>query len=82
MRFDYLFKDTFEIKEAQVVQVSAEEVVFRIVLHAAAPQQELERKITSSFREWISPDMIVSFEYVSHIEKSATGKFKAVVGLG
>ncbi len=79
MRFDYLFKDTEEIEEVQVIQKSPSVVLFKIKLRADYSNQEVEKVLNRRFKEWISKSMELKFEYVQYIEKSSTGKFKAVI---
>ena len=77
-RFDYLFKDTRDIKECQVVQRELGSVVFRIVKrenYSAAT----EKLIKDEVKKIISPTIVCEFEYVNEIERTAAGKFKAVV---
>ena len=77
-RFDYLFKDMTSIKECQVVQRKLGEVVFRIVRrenYDIRCEDELKKLV----KEYISPTIQCSFEYVGNIERTRAGKFKAVV---
>jgi phenylacetate-CoA ligase len=77
-RFDYLFKDTNQIKECQVVQKQFGEVLLRIVKRAnysIVTEQELIKKINI----YISPTIAIKFEYVNEIPRTKAGKFKAVV---
>lgn len=74
----YLFKDTKEIKECQIVQYRLGEVVFRIVKrpdYSTWNETHLREKV----RKWISASIKVNFEYVDEIERTDSGKFKAVV---
>lgn len=78
MRFDYLFKDTTDIKECQVVQNEYGVILFRIVRrdnYTIKTEDKLKRKVA----EIISPTMACKFEYVPEIERTSAGKFKAVV---
>ena len=81
MRFDYLFKDTHQIAEAQVVQYKKGEVIFRLKLRAdsTGDNRLLEKLLRDRCAEWISHDLAVDFEYVDEIEKSSSGKFRAIV---
>jgi len=79
MRFDYLFKDTFEVMEAQVVQERFGEVEIFAVLSGKGTVDEFEDKVKGHFYEYISKDMLVFFKYVDAIPRSSTGKFKAVL---
>jgi phenylacetate-CoA ligase len=78
MRFDYLFKDSLAIREAQVVQASVGQIVIRVVLEPNAGDGELE-SIRQLVAQWISPLLRVEFEVVEQIERQRNGKFKAVV---
>ena len=74
----YLFKDTKEIKECQIVQYKLGEVVFRIVKrpnYSSWNETHLRQKV----RKWISSTLTVNFEYVNEIERTDSGKFQAVV---
>ncbi|MCE9786735.1 hypothetical protein [Shewanella chilikensis] len=79
MRFDYLFKDTYEVVEAQVVQNERNTLDIRAVLVNGGDKQAFETKVEGHFREYISKDMKLRFTYIDEIERSSTGKFKAVV---
>lgn len=79
MRLDYLFKDTHEISEAQVVQEQLGSLTIKCVPSRSFEKSILERKINFSFEKYIDKNMNIYFEYVSSIERSSTGKFKAVV---
>lgn len=81
MRFDYLFKNTPEAYEAQVVQYQLGSIVIRAVLAAPDLEKSFEEKVIHNFNDYIAAAMDVKFEYVDSIEKSSTGKFKAVLNL-
>ena len=74
----YLFKDTKEIKECQIVQYKLGEVVFRIVKRKGYSTWN-ETHLRQKVRKWISSSIAVKFEYVEEIERTDSGKFKAVV---
>lgn len=78
MRFGYIFKCTTTIKECQVVQRKLGEMIIRIVPRRDY-KKETEQLLISEVRDWISPTIIVKFEYVDSIERTKAGKFKAVV---
>jgi phenylacetate-CoA ligase len=77
MRFDYVFKDTVNVKEAQVVQERLGAIKMRIVKRAEYGILD-ERFIASEIKRWISPRLEINFEYVDEIERENSGKFKAV----
>lgn len=74
----YLFKDTREIQECQVVQYRLGEMVFRIVQRDNYTSL-VERNLIRNVRQWISPTIVVHFEYVDEIERTDSGKFKEVI---
>ena len=80
MRMDYIFKDSATIKEGQVVQKEKGSIVIRIVRRDNYDTIE-ETKIRRIVKEMISPTIKVYFEYVSKIERTKAGKFKAVVSM-
>lgn len=77
-RFDYLFKDTRDIKECQVVQYELGRVTFKIVRRESY-KLKTEDTIISGVRQYISPTIACDFEYVDEIERTNTGKFRAVI---
>mgnify|MGYP003575096473 CR=1 FL=1 len=78
MRFDYLFKDTHQVREAQVVQREPGAIVLRIVRRDGYSTRD-ELILREEVRQWISPTIRVSFEYTDEIPRPANGKFRAVV---
>ena len=79
MRLDYLFKETYEVIEAQVIQDVRGEVLIKATQSSLFCQESFETKVKDCFRKYISKDMTLSFQYVENIERSNTGKFKAVI---
>lgn len=73
----YIFDNTKEIMECQVVQYKLGEMVFRIVKrhdYTTSIESDLIQKV----RKLISPTIHVNFEYVDLIERTASGKIKMV----
>lgn len=79
MRFDYIFKDTHDVREAQVIQRQLGEIVIRIVRRNEYDKTSTERLLVDEVHKMISPTIDVKFEYVDEIERTKAGKFKAVV---
>ncbi|MEQ3511908.1 hypothetical protein ABMY35_00860 [Pseudoalteromonas sp. BZB3] len=79
MRFDYLFKDTFEVLEAQVIQEKIGEVIVCAVPSQKFEQLTFEQKVSNAVDKYIDTSMKVEFQYVDHIPKGKNGKFKAVL---
>jgi len=77
MRFDYVFKDTPNISECQVVQERLGEIVLRVVRRPGYSAHD-ERKVRDEIARWISSQLEVRFEYVPEIEREPGGKFRAV----
>ncbi|MEW6125932.1 MAG: phenylacetate--CoA ligase family protein [Acidobacteriota bacterium] len=77
LRFDYIFKDTQQVCDAQVVQKESGGVVLRIVRRPAYSQRD-EAHLRDAMREKISPTLLVEFEYVEEIERESNGKIRAV----
>ncbi|MGG7035411.1 MAG: phenylacetate--CoA ligase family protein [Flavobacterium sp.] len=77
LRFDYIFKDTDSVFESQIVQKKLGEIVIRIVKRNNYTDKD-EKNITHLVHSKISPNLKVFYEYVSEIEREATGKFRAV----
>jgi phenylacetate-CoA ligase len=78
MRFDYLFKDTQNIREAQVIQRRPDAIALRIVRRDGYSARD-ETLLRDQVRQWISPTIGVSFEYTDEIPRQPNGKFRAVV---
>lgn len=77
MRFDYVFKDARNVREAQVVQERPEAIRVRVVRRPAYTSAD-EAFIADEIRAWISARLEVEFEYVQEIEREPNGKFRAV----
>lgn len=80
MRFDYIFKDTQNVEESQVIQEKLGEIKLKIVRRPRYNSQE-ESYITQEIAKWISPKLKVNFDYVDEIEREPNGKFTAVKSL-
>jgi phenylacetate-CoA ligase len=78
MRFDYVFKDALNVKEVQIVQEQLGEVTVRLVRRPGYSTKD-EVEISREIQRWISPRLIVRFEYVQEIEREHNGKFRAVL---
>ena len=78
MRFDYLFKETKGIKEAQIIQKEIDKITIRYVPRKTLSDSDFN-KIIHITKTWISPLIEISFEEVNEIKKTKNGKFKAIV---
>jgi len=66
------------IKEAQIIQYNLNEIVIRISKRDKYNLSD-EKKLIEEVHHKISPNLLVKFEYVDEIEKTVTGKFRAVI---
>ena len=80
MRFDYVFKDALNVKEAQVVQARPGALVVRVVRRPGYAEVD-ERALAQAIARWISPRLELDFDYVDEIEREPNGKFRAVKSL-
>lgn len=78
MRFDYIFKSTHHVQEAQVVQEKLGGIIVRFVDRDGYYVDE-ESRIGTLISELVSQAIAVKFEYMEEIEHTARGKFRAVV---
>lgn len=78
-RLDPAFKGVSGIKEAQIIQERANTLVVRISPAENYSRETVEKLLAKNLRERTSPTMVVMFDYATPIEKSRTGKFKAVI---
>lgn len=76
-RFGYIFKNTKDVKEAQIIQQKLGEIIIKIVKRENYSTHD-EKRIRGEIAKWISPKLKVYFEYVSKIERDQSGKFKAI----
>lgn len=77
-RFDYIFKDTKNIKECQVIQKQLGEIILRIVRRDNY-SNNTEKELINNIKKYISPTIKITFEYVDEIQRTKSGKFKAVI---
>ena len=79
-RFDYLFKDTTNVIEAQILQKQLGSITIRIVKNDFYSTKD-ETYLLQQVRKWISKTIEVNFEYLPEIPREPSGKFKAVKSL-
>lgn len=77
-RLDHIFKDTLEIKEAQIYQPDPMHLVVRIVPRSGF-DKESQRALEREFRRRIGDDMEIHYEIVESIPRLPSGKFRAVI---
>lgn len=80
MRFDYVFKETSNVRESQVIQEKLGEIKIVIVKRPSYGTKD-EEFIRHEIHKWISPRLNVVFSYVTEISRGSNGKFRAVKSL-
>ena len=78
MRFDYLFKLTYGIEEAQIIQNKIDEIVIKYVPNKDFSNKDLNL-IKSASQKYINPNLIINFISVEKIPRTSNGKFRAVI---
>lgn len=78
LRFDYIFKDTKSITEAQIIQKELGTIIIRIVKRNEYNTEKMELFLKNEVKSKISQQLNVTFEYVDSIKRESTGKFSAV----
>lgn len=79
-RLDPIFKKEFKIREAQVVQIEKDRLIFKIVKDIGYSKID-EEQLAIEARNRLGNEFEIDFEYVPYIEKTKNGKFRAVVSL-
>ncbi len=78
--FDYIFQETRNVKEVQIVQETLGEISVLLVRRPGYSSKD-EQFITDQIHRWISPGLQVRYVYVNEIEREGNGKFKFVKSL-
>ncbi len=79
-RLDPIYKGLTGIKESQIVQTSIDEIVVYLVrtpLHTSS----CDRKLTEELNSRLGHSINVKIKHVTKLEKTSSGKFRAVVSL-
>lgn len=77
MRFGFIFEDTQNIKESQIVQEKLGEITVNIVKLSGYSEKD-EKIILKDIRKWASPTIGVKFVYLNEIPREPNGKFRFV----
>lgn len=78
LRFDYLFKDTRCIEEAQIIQNNINEIQINIIKRKNC-NQEIEEILRKEVKSKISTKLLVKFNYPDRLVVGNSNKFKAVI---
>jgi phenylacetate-CoA ligase len=77
-RLDHVFKDLIRIREAQIHQQRAGEIIVRVVRGSGYDASD-EGALLAELRKRVGTDTDIALEYVESIGRSATGKLRFVV---
>jgi len=77
-RMDHVFKDSLEVKEAQILQRHPDRISVRLVPRPGFDERAL-KALEASFRARLGDRIEIDFEQVDEIERDPNGKFRAVV---
>jgi phenylacetate-CoA ligase len=74
----YVLRDIPEVEEFKIIQESIATITLQLVTSTPNTAQ-LEKKVTEQFRRRLGNSLVISFVYVSKIEREASGKFRYVI---
>lgn len=77
-RLDHLFKDSLNIKEAQIIQKQRDEVLIRIVSEIDFTEKD-EQSVLREAHLRLGNEIKIKFEQVDTIPREANGKFRFIV---
>jgi len=77
-RLDFLFKDSKQIEEAQLVQEKIESVTVKIA-RAPGYSRRDEAELLDNLRAYLGTAIRFNLEYVPEIPRTANGKFRQIV---
>ena len=74
----YVLREIPQVEEFRIVQESIDSITVQLATSATDTAQ-LEKTVTEQFRRRLGDSVVVNFNYVSRIEREASGKFRYVV---
>ncbi len=77
-RLDFLFKESKNIEEAQLIQTDPSSVTLRIVRGSQYSSID-EAMLINELRRYLGEVIQYKFEYVQEIPRAANGKFRQIV---
>lgn len=78
-RMDHIFKDLIHIREAQIYQKEAGEIIFRVVKGDGYDECHEEQKLISEGRKRLGSDIKISLQYADKLPRTSSGKLRLVV---
>lgn len=77
-RLDHIFKDSLNVREAQIYQSNVGEISLRIVRSPEYSQKDKETIIYQTTRR-LGKNIKIRFEYLDHIPREKNGKFRFIL---
>jgi phenylacetate-CoA ligase len=77
-RLDHIFKDSVNVKEAQIIQNAKGKIIFLIVRNNVYSKND-ENQILEEARLRLGREMSISFNYVDSIPRTLNGKYQFIV---
>lgn len=77
-RLDHLFKDSLNVREAQIIQKQKDEITIRLVCENDFSESD-EQLILNEAHLRLGNKIKINFEQVSEIARTANGKFRFIV---
>ena len=77
-RLDHLFKDSLNVRMAQIIQETIDSIIIRIVKEPSYGRKD-ENEILKEARNRLGAAMKINFEYVDDITRSKSGKHQFIV---
>ena len=74
----YVLREIPGVEEFKIVQESLTRMTLQLVA-STSDRAQLERTVTEQFRRRLGDSLVINFDYVSKIEREASGKFRYVV---
>jgi phenylacetate-CoA ligase len=75
---DHIFKDALHVREAQIIQEKAGEIILRIVKESGFTSME-ENMILKETENRLGASTLVMVQYVDSIPREQNGKFRFVI---
>ena len=74
----YVLRELPEVKEFKIIQETRARVTVQLV-ESADERKQLEKTVTQQFQQRLGDAVNINFDYVSRVEREASGKFRYVV---
>lgn len=78
-RLDHIFKDLINIQEAQILQISTDNLEFKIVPSKNYNKIADEKKLIEEARKRLGNEIKINIKYVDSIPRTSSGKLRFVI---